>query len=109
MGSNSDPLTAKPSGRVGTGPRLHERQRVRVVGRPTPRAVAVLQQHMAFVERHMGPLDKQFESRLENLPPPPVPQALLELPCSYFQGPGDFVEVLPGRCWVVPAVLTSQE
>ena len=75
MGSNSDPLTAKPSGRVGTGPRLHERQRVRVVGRPTPRAVAVLQQHMASVERHMGPWDKQFESRLENLPPPPCPVA----------------------------------
>jgi len=52
---------------------------------------------------------KQFEVNLKKLPPAPVPQSLQQLQRSHFQCTDSFVPVLPGRCWVVPGFLTSQE
>jgi len=54
-------------------------------------------------------LEKQFAAQLKNLPPAPVPQSLLQLQRSHFQCTESFVQVLPGRCWVVPDVLTALE
>lgn len=76
------------------------------------RAVAEL---LVFVAKYCAEetmeeqLAKQFEVRLKNLPPAPVPQSLLQLQHSHFQSTESFVQVLPGRCWLVPGVLTSQE
>jgi len=39
----------------------------------------------------------------------PIPQSLLEFQRSDFQATKALVQVLPGRCWVVPDVLTASE
>uniref|UniRef100_A0A7S2KGI7 Prolyl 4-hydroxylase alpha subunit domain-containing protein n=1 Tax=Zooxanthella nutricula TaxID=1333877 RepID=A0A7S2KGI7_9DINO len=72
-------------------------------------SVAAILRQVAAYGSTAEQLDKRFEVLLKKLPAVPVPHSLLELQRSHFECAGDFVQVLPGRCWVVPHVLTAQE
>merc|ERR1712241_901363 len=74
---------------------------------PHVRALAEILQ--PELQRSVTEIQKQFAAQMENLPPAPVPQSLLELQRSHFQCTESFVQVIPGRCWVVPGVLTALE
>lgn len=75
------------------------------------RVTDILKSHLKYTGGESGEvlIAERFEENLKNLPPAPVPQSLQQLQPSHFQCTDSFVEVLPGRCWVLPGVLTSQE